>query len=223
MEIWIDTVDVAAIAKFQELGILSGVTCNPNILVSSKKNPDRTIEEILALAPKRFAIQITRPDDVKASCEQARKLHKLSRSIIVKVPTTLTGLKIMAVLRSEGIPTLATAIYHPIQVLYAIEAGAEYLAPYLAKFEETGRDWRDALHQMNAIAACSGKGAKIMAAAIHSQAMIEVVAKSGTASITIPYPLIETAFAAPEVPAALARFETSWREASYTQESRIFI
>lgn len=32
MQIWLDTIDVEAIAEAESLGILAGVTTNPNIL-----------------------------------------------------------------------------------------------------------------------------------------------------------------------------------------------
>ena len=79
--------------------------------------------------------------DVEGIIKDAHKLQdELGGNLYVKVPVSPTGLTAMKQLKEEGFQITATAIYTVFQGLLAIEAGADYLAPYYNRMENLNID-----------------------------------------------------------------------------------
>lgn len=65
---------------------------------------------------------------------------KCGDAVYIKVPVTPDGLAAIKTLKAEGYKITATAIYTTFQGLLAIEAGADYLAPYYNRMENLNID-----------------------------------------------------------------------------------
>jgi len=65
---------------------------------------------------------------------------KCGDAVYIKVPVTPAGLAAIKTLKPEGYKITATAIYTTFQGLLAIEAGADYLAPYYNRMENLNID-----------------------------------------------------------------------------------
>ncbi|MEF1944732.1 transaldolase family protein, partial [Neisseria gonorrhoeae] len=74
--------------------------------------------------------------DYKGILKDAAEIRRqCGDSVYVKVPVTTEGLAAIKTLKAEGYHITATAIYTTFQGLLAIEAGADYLAPYYNRME----------------------------------------------------------------------------------------
>ena len=60
--------------------------------------------------------------------------------LVVKVPATMEGIKAANALVVDGVRVTITAAYAPHQVLVAASIGANYVAPYLGRMNDAGRD-----------------------------------------------------------------------------------
>ena len=80
-----------------------------------------------------------------ASIEPAR--------VTVKVPVTAAGTAAAAELVQRGVRVCLTACYGREQALVAASVGAEYLAPYLGRMDDAGKDGMEECRAMQA-AAC---------------------------------------------------------------------
>jgi TalC/MipB family fructose-6-phosphate aldolase len=165
MEIWLDTANVELAAHAQSLGILDGVTTNPTILSTSKVSPQIVIEGLLEAQSGCVAIQVL-SDEEDEILAQAKQLSSISSRILVKIPATQNGFRAIYALSQEGIPTLATAIFDARQALLAFKAGASYLAPYLGRIADNGKNPLEVLSQMKMVKERYGFGGKIMGAGI---------------------------------------------------------
>lgn len=165
MEIWLDTSNVELILQAKELGILQGVTTNPTILSLSKISPEELINKLLKAQNGLVAVQAL-SNNVKEICSEAKALSAVSNRILVKIPVTKNGLGAIYALKQEGIPTLATTIFEPRQALLAFKAGASYLAPYLGRIADTGKNPLQVLSEMQSMKNHYGFGGKIMGAGI---------------------------------------------------------
>jgi len=137
MELWLDTTNIRTIQTAVKLGLLSGVTTNPTLIARSGRDFDSLLEDLLHYQEGPVAAQVV-TDDAGEMVQQGQSLYSISNRIIIKVPLTKNGLEAIHLLSRQGIPTMATAIFHPSQALLAALTGADYVAPYLASIEKNG-------------------------------------------------------------------------------------
>lgn len=184
MEIWLDTTNVNLVASAHSLGILQGVTTNPTLLASSTLSLQQLIKELLEAQAGIVAIQVL-SEDVEGICAEAETLSGISDRILVKIPVTQNGLRAMHALRQKEIPTLATALFEPRQALLAFKAGASYLAPYLGRIADTGKNPIDVLSEMQMIRSHYGFSGKIMGAGIRECSMAMACVQMGISAMTL--------------------------------------
>src|SRR5699024_12072668 len=60
--------------------------------------------------------------DAEGMIKEGREIAKIHKNMVVKIPTTIEGLKATKVLSSEGIKTNLTLIFNPNQALLAARA-----------------------------------------------------------------------------------------------------
>ena len=89
--------------------------------------------------------------------------------IVVKVPVTLDGTKAAALLTARGVRVCLTACYAREQALVAGAVGAEYLAPYLGRMTDAGKDGLHECEEMQAIVDGLGSTTRILVASIRDQ------------------------------------------------------
>ncbi len=185
MELWLDTLDADTITKAYALGLLHGVTTNPSLLSHSKHHLDSILEELLELQPGPVAVQVT-SEFTTGQVMQAQRLYAFSHRLIIKVPVTTEGLQTIHQLKKANIPVMATAIFHPRQVLVAAMAGANYLAPYLRGIHDyVGEDPFHVLQQMQCILQKYAFPASILAASLRSPDDVVRCAQIGVAAVTV--------------------------------------
>jgi transaldolase len=78
--------------------------------------------------------------ETKGMLTEARKLVKIHKNIVVKVPMTIDGLKAVRQLTEEGIRTNVTLVFSPIQALMAAKAGAAYVSPFVGRLDDVAHD-----------------------------------------------------------------------------------
>ena len=138
MEFMLDTLNINEIKKWARVLPLSGVTSNPTI---AKKEGDidffkriHEVREIIGEAPS-IHVQVVAKDYDGILKDAAKIQQECGGNVFIKVPVTPEGLAAIKTLKSEGYKITATAIYTVFQGLLAIEAGADYLAPYYNRME----------------------------------------------------------------------------------------
>ena len=71
--------------------------------------------------------------------------------MVIKVPVNAEGVQAASKLQTQGIRICLTACYASHQALVAGSAGVEYLAPYLGRMTDSGKDGMDEIERMQAI------------------------------------------------------------------------
>lgn len=222
MELWLDTIDYQLIESAMQRVKITGITTNPSILSQSAESPDITIKKLLDFQPGFLAVQVT-SNDVTVMLNQARTLRKLSERIIVKIPVCQSGMFVMKQLSSEGIQTMATAIFEPIQVYLSILAGASYAAPYLGRIEKNLGDYTSAINQMLSIIKNSRSDLKLLTASISTRKQITDCLGLGVQAITLPDKAYnELMLEHPQTMQCLDHFDKAWTSSLYTKNCDIF-
>ena len=94
--------------------------------------------------------------------KRGQRLRELGPEVVVKFVATRAGATACAALAAEGVPTLLTAIYDPGQVIVAAAAGATYIAPYLGRLNDAGRQGIAEVLAMQEVLAATGSATKVL-------------------------------------------------------------
>jgi transaldolase len=184
MEIWLDTINPAAIHQAKQLGMLHGVTTNPTILAKSRSSFEKTLQELLGAQRGPIAVQViaTKADEIIL---QGERLYDFSQRIVVKIPVTKDGLEAIHHLSKHSIETMATAIFHPNQALLAAKAGASYMAPYFSRMEQGGNNAADHLKTILHMLTHYGLTTKVLVASLKDAEQVKLCGELGVHAITL--------------------------------------
>jgi transaldolase len=105
-------------------------------------------------------------------------------------------------------------VYAPGQVLVAAAAGATYIAPYLGRLNDAGRDGIAEVTAMQEVLVATKASTKILVASIRDVPSMVALARRGIDCFTIGPPVAEAFFAEHLTAAAVAAFEDAARETS---------
>ena len=113
-------------------------------------------------------------------------------------------------LKSEGYKITATAIYTVFQGLLAIEAGADYLAPYYNRMENLNIDSAQVIAQLAEAIEKNHSPSKILAASFKNVGQVNRAFKEGAQAITAGADVFEAAFGMPSIGKAVDDFANDW-------------
>ena len=152
MEFIIDTVDLKEIEEAVEYLPISGVTSNPSIVKAT--SPEnffdhmRKIREMIGME-NSLHIQVTGLDCETMVKEAKRIVKEIDDLVYIKVPVSYEGIKAIKELKARGINVTATAVYDLMQAYMALEAGADYIAPYVNRIGNLGSDPFELIHELS--------------------------------------------------------------------------
>ncbi len=213
MEFWIDSVEPRAVAHFEKLGLLTGVTTNPELL-ANVPSIDKTLHELLDSTKGLLAVQVV-AKSAEEMVAQGKIINDLSDQIIVKVPVTQEGLAAIHELSKANIRTMATAIFAPEQALIAAKAGADYVALYLTRLKKAGGDPDDFLRKTSKIFQNYQLPTKILAASISDLKQVELCAEHSIDAVTLNEDVFNKLVKEHTLTLeSIAQFERAWKAES---------
>jgi transaldolase len=99
---------------------------------------------------------------------------------------------------------LITAVYHPAQMLLAVAAGAHFIAPYVGRAADAGRDGLALVRDM---ARMESDRPRILAASLRSIAQLAEVAAAGAQDATLSVEIADAVLADELTRSATDEFE----------------
>ena len=127
--------------------------------------------------------------------------------IVVKVPVTQTGVEAASLLIQAGCRVCLTACYNHKQALIAAGVGAEYLAPYLGRMSDGGKDGPGECQKMQEIVEGLQSETRILVASIRDAQTIADLAASGMETFTFSPEVARELFVEPLTTEAASVFE----------------
>lgn len=213
MEFMLDTLNINEIKKWARVLPLAGVTSNPTI---AKKEGEidffkriHEVQEIIGEAPS-IHVQVVAKDYDGILKDAAKIRQECGGNVFIKVPVTPEGLVAIKTLKSEGYKITATAIYTVFQGLLAIEAGADYLAPYYNRMENLNIDSAQVIAQLAEAIEKNHSSSKILAASFKNVGQVNRAFKEGAQAITAGADVFEAAFGMPSIGKAVDDFANDW-------------
>jgi transaldolase len=115
--------------------------------------------------------------------------------VVVKLVASRAGSAACAELAAHDVPTLLTAVYAPSQAIVAAAAGATYIAPYLGKLQDAGRDGIADVIAMHEILTAAGSQTRVLLASIRDVTAIVSLARRGIQHFTMAPSVADQLFA----------------------------
>jgi TalC/MipB family fructose-6-phosphate aldolase len=216
LRLYLDTADRAAAEDLLSTGLFTGLTTNPTVLQRSGLGvgdaPD-IYEWAVAAGAKEVFFQAW-GEDAATLVERGEELRSLGDEVVVKVVASRAGSAACAQLSARGVPTLLTAVYAPGQAIVAAAAGASYIAPYLGRLNDAGRDGIAEVTAMNEVLRATGSTTKILLASIRDVQSVVTLARRGVDCFTMGPEVAEGFFAERLTAAAVQDFEDAVRTMS---------
>lgn len=209
MELYLDTANIQLIKQMCKIYPLSGITCNPSIVINDKA----TIEDLCALDKElNVCIQVI-GETVEEMLSDADKILKLRPNVIVKVPVTPIGYQVLHILSKRKILTLATAIHNVAQALFAAHCGATYLAPYVNRICENDVDGVQTVIDMHHALQNQGFSTKIIAASFKNLFQVSTLLAAGVDAVTVSPDLFLKWIDNQDTRRAVDKFTSDWLKA----------
>lgn len=213
IRLYIDTASREEAEPVLASGLCYGLTTNPLLLHQSRIPPTEfgTLYEWATDAGAQEVFFQTWGVNVADMVDRGRQLRNIGERVVVKVPATRDGVTATATLAAEECPTLLTAVYSAPQALLAGAVGATYIAPYLGRMGDAGRDGLSEVTAMQRALRGTGSTTQILAASVRSTNDMVHLASEGVRCFTISPGLVATLFADPLTQAATEAFEQAAR------------
>lgn len=214
MRLYLDSADLERLSPLLETGIFYGVTTNPLLLREAglrKGQLAAFAEGVLGQGAREVYLQ-SWGAETRQLLEQGRELARLDPRVVVKLPATREGLSAASRLAAEGVRTCVTAAYAPFQALLAAAAGAAYVAPYLGRINDSGREGHAVIAQMARALRQIGSSTEILVASVRSTADLASLAQAGVRCATVPPNIAEQLFQEPLTLEATRSFEAAASE-----------
>lgn len=210
MRFFIDTANVEEIRQAAAMGVLDGVTTNPSLMAKEKGDPRAILAEICALVPGPVSAEVLALD-AEGMLREGRELRKIADNIVVKVPTTLEGLRAIKVFKAEGTPTNATLCFSVTQALLVAKAGAGYVSPFVGRLDDIGQDGMDLIADIVQLYQNYSFSTEVLVASVRHPVHVVEAARLGADVATIPFKVIAQLIKHPLTDLGIERFLADWQ------------
>jgi transaldolase len=217
--LFLDTADREAWASLWPLGLFQGITTNPTLLRRAGLPCNREgllplVRAAQAIGCQEFHLQAwggTEADLLACSQDLVSMAPEL---VVVKLPMTGPGLRVANRLLRAGERVTLTACYSIPQVLASSALGATYVAPYLGRISDDGRDGCAEVLLMGRCLRALGSSTRLLVASLRSLAELTRLAAEGVETFTLSPQLAQQLWCHSASEAAAAQFERDASEST---------
>jgi transaldolase len=205
MKFFLDTANVGEIKEGMKLGFCDGVTTNPTLIAKEKRKFDDAIREICEVCPGPVSAECINEkfDDLMP---EARRLAKLARNVVVKIPLTREGLKAVRACSMEDIKINVTLCFSANQALLAAKAGATYISPFIGRLDDAGHDGMQVIRDICLIYKNYAYKTEVLTASIRHPLHVLDAAKAGAHVATMPFNVLDKLIAHPLTDIGVQKF-----------------
>lgn len=211
MKIFLDTANLESIRKFNDMGLLDGITTNPSLMSKEGGNPKDGMAEITKIIQGDVSLEVL-STDYSGMVEEGRKLRNYGKNVVVKVPMTPDGLKACKILTSENIPVNVTLILSSNQAVLAAKAGAKYVSPFIGRLDDIGHDGMQLIKEIKTIFSNYDFKTQILVASVRHPLHVIEAAKIGADVVTLPPAVLDKMLGHPLTEIGLKNFLADWEK-----------
>ena len=211
MKIFLDTANLESIRKFNDMGLLDGITTNPSLMSKEGGNPKDGMAEITKIIQGDVSLEVV-STEYSGMVEEGRQLRTYGDNVVVKVPMIPEGLKACKALSAEGIPVNVTLVFSPNQAVLAAKAGAKYVSPFIGRLDDIGQDGMSLIKEIKTIFSNYDFKTQILVASIRHPMHVVEAAKIGADVVTLPLAVLDKMLKHPLTDIGLKNFLADWEK-----------
>ena len=211
MKIFLDSASIESIRKYNDMGILDGVTTNPSLLSKENGDPRKIMNEIVRIIQGPVSLEVI-GTDYEVIMEEAHRLIKYGQNVVVKVPMIPAGLRAVKSLKQDGIPTNVTLVFSSNQAILAAKAGASYISPFIGRLDDNGHDGINIIREIKQIFSNYKFEAEILVASVRHPLHVIEAGKCGANIVTVPPEILHKMLTHPLTDKGLSSFISDWNK-----------
>ncbi|MEM1185584.1 MAG: fructose-6-phosphate aldolase [Planctomycetota bacterium] len=212
MDLYVDTANLDEIKAANDLGVLDGVTTNPSLIAKEGVDYADRLSQICEVVRGPVSAEVI-ATEADAMIAEGKDRAKIAENIVVKLPSTVDGLRACKALSDEGIRTNMTLCFQPLQALMVAKAGAFLVSPFIGRIDDIGADGMELIQQIRQVYDNYGMRTKILAASIrHPKHMLDC-ALIGADVATVPLKVITQFMQHPLTDIGLEKFLADYGKA----------
>lgn len=211
MKIFLDTASIESIRRYNDMGILDGVTTNPSLLSKEKGDPRQIMNEIVRIIKGPVSLEVI-GTDYEVMIEEAHRLKKYGQNVVVKVPMIPAGLRAVKSLKQDGISTNVTLVFSSNQAILAAKAGASYISPFIGRLDDNGQEGINVIREIKQIFSNYEFETEILVASVRHPLHVIEAGKCGADIVTVPPDILQKMLAHPLTDKGLSSFISDWNK-----------
>lgn len=188
-----------------------GITANPAIYLKNNQNFYSFLEKYSKLELPFLSGEVM-GDSLEEMLQEVDKIIAIDPNIIIKLNFSSNALKLCNILKKRGIRTAITLIFTVNQAVAAINAGSNYLFPFIGRSDEYGLDGMKLVTTIQQIIIKNNYPVSVVAASIKNVHQLEVLAESGVDYAAIPYNLYVKSLDHPLTQTNRKAFYNDWEQ-----------
>jgi len=209
MEIFLDSAKEDEILSVRDFLFIRGITTNPSLISRERIE----VEKLVDIAKKNnFKIFIQTLGETKEEIykEGVSYFSLYPEGVILKIPFSSEGLRVIPLLKGENIPIAITSIFSLPQIIISLPLQPDYVIPYIDRIGRYGGDGIKLVRDARDIITRENSSTKILSASFRSVKQIEEVMVAGSDAITIPMKILKDIMLNPLSEKAIRDFKTDW-------------
>lgn len=211
MKIFLDTANVESIKKYNDMGLVDGITTNPTLLSKEKGNPAEIMRQIVRIVKGPVSLEVVGTTTAEM-LEEAHNLKKYGQNVVVKIPMIPDGLKAVKKLKEEGIPTNVTLVFSANQAILAAKAGAAYVSPFIGRLDDAGQEGMAVIREIVQIYKNYQFDTNVLVASIRHPLHVIDAGKIGAHVVTLPPDILGKMLSHPLTDKGLSAFLSDWEK-----------
>ena len=210
MKIFLDTADTELIHKYNDTGLIDGITTNPTLIMKSGRKPDDVYQEIKDMGIRDISMEVMGNAD-EMIAEGRRLFETFGFPCTVKVPMTREGLKACSELSYNNIRVNVTLIFSAAQAILAARAGAYYVSPFVGRLDDQSVAGLEVVRSIAELYRIQGAPTQVLSASIRSVQRAVRSWYNGASVVTMPPSIFEQMHDHILTDMGMAIFENDWK------------
>ncbi len=211
MKIFLDSANLESIKKFNDMGLVDGITTNPTLLSKEKGNPAEIMRQIVKMVKGPVSLEVVGTSTAEM-LEEAHRLKKYGQNVVVKIPMIPDGLRAVKKLKEEGILTNVTLVFSANQAILAAKAGATYVSPFIGRLDDAGQEGMAVISEIVQIFRNYQFDTNVLVASIRHPLHVIDAGKIGAHVVTLPPDILGKMLTHPLTEKGLASFLSDWEK-----------
>lgn len=211
MKFFLDTANLDELTAGARWGIIDGVTTNPSLIAKEGIAIEDQIRKICGIIDGDISAEVVATDTDQMLVE-GRKLAKIHKNVVVKVPLTRDGIRACSIFHKEGIRVNVTLCFSAGQAILAAKAGATYVSPFVGRIDDIGANGMDLIREIVLIYKNYNFATQILAASLRSSTHVIEAAKAGAHVGTLPFKVVDSLFNHPLTDKGLDQFLKDYKK-----------